>query len=350
MLERSSPRLVAHDKLTSEFFCPPCPTPQQYSSVSPRAHYTTNKAHRQALTCAIVSEDCRSLFTASKDGSIARWDISSLVSPTPPTPSNLATSEPSTSQLPHIVKTDFVPKRPALNKGKGKGKHLRQDAKGKATIARNQPSQDVVTHGHTDEIYSLSISSDGKRLASGGKDRRVGVWDVSSGTRSQGCKWVAGLKGHKDTISAVAFRQGTQQVYTASFDRTLKIYDVASLSYVETLFGHQDKIYDLSLAGRNEVAVSTGGRDKTLRYWKIKDESQLVFRAGGISKVRKVLEGGVDDEEDEGAVAKRRAKTQNSLINGVSSNPSNDRKFVEGSVDCTAMVDDQHFLSGGDSG
>lgn len=220
------------------------------------------------------------------------------------------------------------------------------------------------SHGHTDEIYALAVSSDGLRLASAGKDRRICVWDISgslqpstsasakanghapngSGSHAkQGCKWISSLRGHKDTISSLKFRLGTNQLYTGSFDRTVKIYDIQSLSYIETLFGHQDKIYDINVL-RNELAVTAGGRDKTLRYWKIKDETQLVFRAGGTSKIRSVLEGGLDDLDNEDDdemnddAAKKKAAT------------TTEKKFVEGSVDCTVMIDDTHFVSGGDSG
>ena len=273
-------------------------------------------------------EDCTHLFTASKDGSVAKYDISSLVSP--PVDASAATI------LPKIVKLDFIPKRPSTSKNK-KSINRASEVRGKPDIKKNQPSQDQDTPGHTDEIYSLALSSDGKRMASGGKDRKIGVWDTSSSTQGAGCKWIQGLRGHRDSIASLKFRLGTSQLYTCSFDRTIKVYDATSLSYIETLFGHQDKIYDLSVL-KNELAVTAGGRDKTLRYWKIKDESQLVFRAGTTSKIRAVLEGGLDEEE-EGEIGTRRL-SQNRM----------DKRYVEGSADCTAMVDDQHFLSGGDSG
>ncbi len=107
------------------------------------------------------------------------------------------------------------------------------------------------------------------------------------------------------------------------------------MGYVQTLFGHQDCILNLD-ALRAETAVSVGGRDKTVRFWKIIDETQLVFRGGGRSAVRELLEGGgladVDDED------------QNDRKRGPG------KKCVEGSLDCVAMIDESTFLSGGDSG
>jgi ribosomal RNA-processing protein 9 len=301
------------------------------------------------VTAAIATEDCRYLFTASKDGSIARWDISSFSSSSSSSSTSTSTStltngsssgqpEASTSTStppPKITKLDFIPKR-VLPKRRTKA-----DSKGKAVIARNQPSQDLDTPGHTDEIFTLAISGDGTRLASGGKDRRIGVWDISSQLPSQGCRWLSGLRGHKDTIASLRFRLGTSQLYTSSFDRTVKIYDIASLAYIETLFGHQDKIQDVAVL-KNELAVTAGGRDKTLRYWKIKDETQLVFRAGGTSKIRSVLEGGLEDVDIEEADADEEKKKKLTT--------TREKKFVEGSVDCTTMIDDTHFISGGDSG
>jgi ribosomal RNA-processing protein 9 len=44
-------------------------------------------------------------------------------------------------------------------------------------------------------VLALALSGDGKYLASGGRDRKVAVWDVEKE------EWVKGFGGHKDTIS-----------------------------------------------------------------------------------------------------------------------------------------------------
>lgn len=41
-------------------------------------------------------------------------------------------------------------------------------------------------------------------------------------------------------------------------------------------FGHQDVITGLD-SGSRERCVTAGGRDRTVRVWKISEESQLVF-------------------------------------------------------------------------
>jgi ribosomal RNA-processing protein 9 len=71
-------------------------------------------------------------------------------------------------------------KIPPTKKGKGKGKQ--------------RATQEEI-EGHSDELWALSVSSDGKYVATGGKDRCVGVWDVVKGV------WLKGFRGHKDSIS-----------------------------------------------------------------------------------------------------------------------------------------------------
>lgn len=135
-------------------------------------------------------------------------------------------------------------------------------------------------------------------------------------------------------------------MYTGSFDRTVKLFDLSAMGYVETLFGHQDTIVCLD-ALRGESAVTAGARDRTVRFWKIADESQLVFRGGGKSAIRELLEGGAfDGHEDE--------EVDGAEVVGLKSNKSKDKikekRYAEGSIECVAMIDETTFISGGDSG
>nr|VWP00621.1 MRP-like transporter [Ganoderma boninense] len=243
----------------------------------------TKRAHRFAVTSAVASQDGRWLFTSGKEGSIIKWDLHT-----------------------------------------GKQVHTYHKARADKVKGKSRDTGEVI--GHTDEVWALAVSPDGKYLASGGKDRRVGVWDVEKN------EWVKGFGGHRDCISTPT------QLYSGSYDRTLKLFDLAIMGYVETLFGHQAPILSID-ALRGETAVSVGGRDKTVRYWKVPEESQLVFRGGGGSTWHDDLDG-MDEEGGEGGVKKKADKTVDDTS----------EKFVEGSIECVAMIDETTFVSGGDSG
>ena len=88
------------------------------------------------------------------------------------------------------------------------------------------------------------------------------------------------------------------------------------LVYIETLFGHQDSIPAVA-SFNSERCVSVGARDRSARVWKIVDETQLVYQI-------------TNDVKD-----KRRQSEQ---------------MVPEGSMDCVAIIDEQHFITGSDNG
>lgn len=110
-------------------------------------------------------------------------------------------------------------------------------------------------------------------------------------------------------------------MYSSSADRTVKIWD--ELTYVETLFGHQDEVVDVASLAL-ERCISVGARDRTARLWKVVEETQLVFRGGGSSE-------------------KRRSRNKDGEIAGPKS-------YGEGSIDRVALIDEESFITGSDNG
>ncbi|ADV24458.1 ribosomal RNA-processing protein 9 [Cryptococcus gattii E566] len=201
----------------------------------------------------------------------------------------------------------------------------------------------VGENGHNGEILCLAASEDGKWLVSGGRDKVIGVWNVSEREPS----WVAGLKGHKDAVTSIALsplNNPSYHILSASLSRHLALHSLSTLSVIDTFFGHQDSIPSVSSL-KPTLAVTAGSRDRSCRWWKVEEEVQLVFRAGG--KTREDLKGSMP--------AERKERLGGGWTEGVEPEREKDKKgkgreFMEGSVDCVCMLDDQHFVSGGDSG
>ena len=94
--------------------------------------------------------------------------------------------------------------------------------------------------GHVDAILCVAASQDGKFVVTGGRDRRIVVWDAAT------LSPIRVFSQHRDAVTGLAFRRGTNQLYSASKDRTIKIWSLDELAYVETLFGHQDEVVDVA--------------------------------------------------------------------------------------------------------
>jgi ribosomal RNA-processing protein 9 len=133
-----------------------------------------------AVTSAVLSHDASRVYMAGKEGGISCSDVASG------------------KQLSYAPKLRRQGSTSNGSGGKGKGKK-----KG------NTPASEL--SGHSDEVLALALSGDGKYLVSGGKDRIIGVWDVSGDQENPGddkrvgLAWVKGFGGHKDTISVSSF-------------------------------------------------------------------------------------------------------------------------------------------------
>ena len=114
----------------------------------------------------MVSEDAKYLYTSGKEGSIIKWDLRASSS--------------------NRIRT-FAKVRPA---GKPKGTTRSTGKSGK-----RKGKADLETIGHTDEVLSLALSTDGKYLASAGKDWTIGVWDVETDVLIQN------VRNHRDIVS-----------------------------------------------------------------------------------------------------------------------------------------------------
>jgi ribosomal RNA-processing protein 9 len=127
--------------------------------------------------------------------------------------------------------------------------------------------------GHTDQVLSVSVSSDGQYLASGSADCSVKIWD----TRAKHACIKTFFNAHKEAVTSVSFRMGSHQLFTASTDRTIRIYNVDQMAYVETLYGHTSDVTAIDSLYRDRCLSAS--RDKTIRLWKVVEETQLMFRA-----------------------------------------------------------------------
>ncbi|DAA75262.1 TPA_exp: Uncharacterized protein A8136_2013 [Trichophyton benhamiae CBS 112371] len=224
------------------------------------------------------------VYTTSKDMTLIKWELS-----TPPTTS--CTQNGNTQSSRPLRKK---PKKLKWAKG------LRPSRDGRER------------QGHVSEILTVAVSPSGQFVATGGADNRLIIWDADTLTP------LKTFTQHRDSVSSLAFTQrissssSGEQLFSASYDRTIKTWSLSpdAHAYVETLFGHQDHV--LGVASMiTDQCVSVGSRDRTARLWKVIDETQLVFRAGGMSKAS---------------------------------------QYSINSTDCVAALPPAHFVTGSDSG
>jgi WD40 repeat protein/serine/threonine protein kinase len=105
-------------------------------------------------------------------------------------------------------------------------------------------------------VLSVAFSPDGQRLASGGEDHTLKIWDVGTG------KALLSLKGHGAGVSSVAFSPDGQRLASGSFDGTVKIWDSATGKELFSLKGHAPVAF--SPDGQR---LASGGNDGSINLW-----------------------------------------------------------------------------------
>src|SRR5262245_28409869 len=100
--------------------------------------------------------------------------------------------------------------------------------------------QSVATlKGHKHTITCLAYAPEGKTLASGAKDGVVILWDVAGGVRR------ATLTGHKDMVTAVAFAPDGKTLASAGHDSAIQLWDSAG-KRLRVLRGHDSDVRGLA--------------------------------------------------------------------------------------------------------
>lgn len=92
------------------------------------------------------------------------------------------------------------------------------------------------------------------RIASSSKDATVRIWNAGSKQTDMV------LSGHKDSVTCVKWG-GMGYIYTASLDRTIKIWDALKGTLVHTLTSHAHRINHLALS--TDFVLRTGYHDHT---------------------------------------------------------------------------------------
>ena len=114
--------------------------------------------------------------------------------------------------------------------------------------------------GHTDFVSSVSFSGDGRLLASASADRTVRIWDVATS------KCVARLIGHTDTVFSAVFHPDGKRLASAGRDRSVWLWDLATGQEVARLEGHANYVFSLAFSP-DGTSLASGSGDGTVRIW-----------------------------------------------------------------------------------
>ncbi|MBW4510898.1 MAG: caspase family protein [Scytonematopsis contorta HA4267-MV1] len=113
---------------------------------------------------------------------------------------------------------------------------------------------------HEFSVYKISISPDGKILASASADKTIKLWNI------QKQKIITTLSGHKDEVRDVSFNHDGQLLVSVSADNTIKVWDVKKQTEITTFKGHSAPILTVGFSHDGKY-IASAGEDKKVILW-----------------------------------------------------------------------------------
>lgn len=140
------------------------------------------------------------------------------------------------------------------------------------TLARSIGSEDGGESVFADRVLSLAFSPDGTLLAAGGgeasRSGELTLWNTADGTLARQF-----TDAHSDTVYGLEFSADGRLLASASADKFVKVFDVAAGTFVRAFEGHTHHVMDVSWKS-DRTTLASAGADNAIKVWNVETGEQ----------------------------------------------------------------------------
>lgn len=129
------------------------------------------------------------------------------------------------------------------------------------------------------EEYEKVVGVNGERLVSGSDDFTLYLWRPDTSNKP-----LARMTGHQQLVNDVRFSPDSRIIASASFDKSIKLWDGQSGAFIATLRGHVQSVYMISWSADSRLLVSASA-DSTLKLWDMKTKRLMSDLPGHADEV-----------------------------------------------------------------
>ncbi len=136
-----------------------------------------------------------------------------------------------------------------------------------------------------DMLFALAFTADGSKLACGGADNAIRVYDSKTRARD------SIIEQHADWVLGLAWTPDGQHILSASRDKSARVLDAKKGTVEHAYLGHEEIVYCVAVSSDGKTAYS-GGKDKKIHLWSVKDGKKIGEITGFDEDVFNIALGG----------------------------------------------------------
>lgn len=122
-----------------------------------------------------------------------------------------------------------------------------------------------------EKAWSLAWAHKGRTLLAGCIDGTIRIYNPTTGVLHATCS------GHKDVVFSIALSHSAKFFATASWDKTICLWEANTFQQIGPSLQHDAKIHSLSISPDDSHLVS-GARDSNIRVWNLRTIASNLFK------------------------------------------------------------------------
>lgn len=145
--------------------------------------------------------------------------------------------------------------------------------------AAERPRIELAARGHTAKIGKIMFTPDSQRVITVSYDKTIRIWDVASGETRHTLRLPSGAY-NEGLLYAAALSPDGESLAVGGLTKNGEIYliSLSKLVITRTFKGHEDGVSDLAYSA-DGLRLISGGLDNTARVWRIADgQCEYVLR------------------------------------------------------------------------
>jgi WD40 repeat protein len=157
---------------------------------------------------------------------------------------------------------------------------------GDAADEASLPGMIAALQGHTESLYAVAFSPEGRLVATASFDKTIKLWEAATGKE---VRTFAGPTGHQNLVLCVAFSPDGNMLASGSQDNTAKVWDVPSSRPMREYFA-ADGVRAIALSPDGSK-LAGAGKDLTIKICRLGDGKPVQSLAGDSSPVTSLAYG-----------------------------------------------------------